>query len=145
MTAPARVALLAAMVAVVMCVGGCQSKAAQDAYMRQLVRSDISQVMSDIHKAEANDPNIATSSSAWDYVGISPAFGRLVARGRPALDAIASEIEQSDEDGLRECLLAIAGQSIMGAKGTGAVSWSTGKEWAANYRSQQGAMPSARL
>jgi len=75
------------------------------------------------------------SSNPYDYVGISPAFERLVGRGEPALEATASEIEASKENGLREYLLAIARQRILGGDEPNQA-WATGKEWAALYRSQ---------
>jgi hypothetical protein len=103
--------------------------------MRALVHSDISHVMSDIDAAGKTDPGIMMSSNPFTYTRVSPYFARLVARGEPALDAIAEEIEASPEDGLREYLLAIAGQTIAGDIKRDA-SWSTGKGWALYYRSR---------
>jgi hypothetical protein len=104
--------------------------------MRAYVRSDIAQVMSDIGAAEKANPEIALSSNPFTYAKISPALDRLVARGEPALESIAEEIEDSPENGLREYLLAIAGQRIMGAEKT-VGTWSTAKEWAQYYRTAE--------
>jgi hypothetical protein len=104
--------------------------------MRAHVRSDIAQVMSDIAAAEKTNPAIAMSSNPFTYAEISPALDRLVARGKPALESIAVEIEDSPENGLREYLLAIAGQRIMGAEKT-IGTWSTAKEWARYYRTSK--------
>ena len=117
---------------------GCTSKTAgvdrED--MRAQVQSDIAQVMNDIAAAEKSNPEIALSSNPFTYAGISPALDRLVARGEPALESIAEEIEDSRENGLREYLLAIAGQRIMGAVKTDGT-WSTAKEWARYYRASE--------
>jgi len=83
--------------------------------MRAVVHADMNEVMSDIDAAMKNDPAVGMSSNPYDYVGISPAFERLV--------------------GLREYLLAIAGQRILGGDEPNQA-WATGKEWAALYRSQ---------
>ncbi len=116
---------------------GCASNAPVDRdEMRAQVRRDIAQVMSDIARAEEASPAIALSSNPFTYAEISPALDWLVARGEPALESIAEEIEGSPENGLREYLLAIAGQRIMGvAKTDGA--WSTPKEWARYYRTNK--------
>jgi hypothetical protein len=103
--------------------------------MRAVVHADMNEVMSDVDAAMKSDPAVGMSSHPYDYVGISPAFERLVGRGEPALEAIASEIEASEENGLREYLLAIAGQRILGGDEPNQA-WATGKEWAALYRSQ---------
>lgn len=116
---------------------GCESAATRDeAEIRASVEADITEIMSDIDAATERDPSIGLSSNPYDYIGISPAFGRLVARGEQALNAIASEIESSPESGLREYLLAIAGQNIEGDDATSG-SWSTGKEWAQSYRARE--------
>ena len=104
------------------------------------VRADIDRIMADIKAAEkrgdvVDGVPVGQSSNPYDYVGISPAFTKLVALGKPALPAIAAEIEASDQNGLREYLLAAAGAQIDGdTPGSGAQTWSTGKEWARQYR-----------
>jgi hypothetical protein len=131
MGTPRARALPILMLAFLIGLAGCADKVS-DAEMHASVRQDIAQVMEDIDTASRRDPGIGMSSNPYDYVGISPAFERLVARGAPALDAIAAEIQESDENGLREYLLAIAGQRIQGD--TGPSMWSTGKQWAEKYR-----------
>ena len=104
------------------------------------VSADIDRIMADIKAAEkrgdvVDGVPVGQSSNPYDYVGISPAFTRLVALGTPALPAIAAEIEASDQNGLREYLLAAAGAQIDGdTPGSGAQTWSTGKEWARQYQ-----------
>ncbi len=97
----------------------------------RVVRADAAQMMADIKKDKSG---VQLSSNPFDYVSVSPAFERLVARGAPAVDAIAREIERSKDNGLREYLLAIAGSRILREPRSGAT-WSTGKGWAAQYRS----------
>ena len=96
--------------------------------------------MADIKAAEergdvVDGVPVGESDNPYDYVGISPVFIKLVALGKPALPAIVAEIEASDDDGLREYLLAAAGAQISGdTPGSGAQTWSSGKEWAQQYR-----------
>ena len=110
------------------------------AAMRKAVRTHIARIMSDIAAAEkrgdvVDGVPVGQSSNPYDYVGVSPAFTKLVALGKPALPAIVAEIEASDQNGLREYLLAAAGAQIDGdTPGSGAQTWSTGKEWARQYR-----------
>lgn len=116
---------------------GCGSTTAiSGEEMRANVQSDIAQVMSDIATAETADPAIATSSNPFTYAEISPALDRMVARGELALEPIAEEIEDSPENGLREYLLAIAGQEILGTEKINGA-WATGKEWASYYRANK--------
>jgi hypothetical protein len=97
-------------------------------------------MMADIKAAEQRGDVIdgvpvGDSANPYDYVGVSPAFTKLVSLGKPALPAIAAEIEASDQNGLREYLLAAAGAQISGdTPGSGAQTWSDGKEWARRYR-----------
>ena len=123
--------------AVTVASAGCGGNTKVDAQeMRASVQSDIAQVMSDIAAAEKVDPAIALSSNPYTYAKLSPALDRLVARGQPALESVVREIEASPDDGLREYLLAVAGQRILGGdeiKGA----WSTGSEWAGYYRANK--------
>ena len=110
--------------------------------LRTQVRRYAARMMADIRAAEARGDVIdgvpvGESDNPYDYVGVSPVFVQLVALGRPALPAIAAEIEASSGDGLREYLLAAAGAQISGdTPGGGAQSWGSGKEWARQYREQ---------
>jgi hypothetical protein len=104
------------------------------------VSAEIDRMMADIKAAEkrgdvVDGVPVGQSSNPYDYVGVSPAFTKLVALGRPALPAIAAAIEASDQDGLREYLLAAAGAQIDGdTPGSGAQTWTTGKEWARQFQ-----------
>jgi hypothetical protein len=102
--------------------------------MRTTVHSDAVQMMTDIDAAAARDTGVGLSSNPFDYIGVSPAWGRLVKRGKPALESIAAEIEDSKEDGLREYLLASAGQAILDEPPSAGVA--TGKGWVRSYRSK---------
>ena len=133
---PQGCAIMLLSAAVAACAGCTSTTAVDTGQMRANVRADIAQVMSDIAAAEKTDPAVALSSNPFTYAEISPALDRLVARGKPALESVVREIEDSPENGLREYLLAIAGQRILGAeKIKGA--WSTGKEWAGYYRANR--------
>jgi len=135
---PIRIVAIALLSVALMTSAGCTSTPppVNREEMRAQVRSDIAQVMSDIAAAEKANPAIALSSNPFTYAEISPALDRLVARGEPALESIAEEIEDSPENGLREYLMAIAGQRIMGAEKTPGT-WSTAKEWARYYRTSK--------
>jgi len=110
--------------------------------LRTQVRRYAARMMADIRAAEIRGDVIdgvpvGESDNPYDYVGVSPVFVQLVALGRPALPAIAAEVEASTGDGLREYLLAAAGAQISGdTPGGGAQSWGSGKEWAQQYREQ---------
>jgi hypothetical protein len=110
--------------------------------LREKVRSRIDRMMADIDAAEKRGDMmdgvpVGDSSNPYDYVGISPAFVQLVALGLPALPAIATEIESSSHNGLREYLLAAAGAQIDGDVPSDGQSWDSGKDWARQYRAEQ--------
>lgn len=126
-----RCALLVSLSAVMVLAGCAKTQPTPSDAMRESVRADIDQVMADIEA----DPNVGASSNPWDYVSISPAFPRLVKRGEPALEAIAIEIELSKDNGLREYLLAMAGNSILG-KDRQYGDWDNAKGWFALYRAE---------
>ena len=129
-------ALLVVAVAAMLGVAGCTpAPHAPDPSMPAQVKADIAQIMSDISRAEETSPEVGLSSNPYSYVGISPAFQRLVDRGQPALDPIVAEIENSKENGLLEYLLAIAGQEILNAP-TPEITVDTGKAWARWYRTK---------
>jgi len=120
-------------VSVALLVTGCaKTQTPSSEEMRALVRADIDQIMNDID----GDPTVGASSNPWDYLSVSPAFTRLVERGEPALEAIAEEIEESKENGLREYLLAMAGNGILGEKRQYTY-WDNAKGWVALYRADQ--------
>jgi hypothetical protein len=120
-----------------------QPSVSQASAMRKAVHADIARIMADIAAAEKRGDLIdgvavGVSSNPYDYVGISPVFVQLVALGKPALPAIAAEIEASSDNGLREYLLAAAGAQIGGdVPGSSAQTWESGKEWAQQYRAGQ--------
>ena len=100
-------------------------------------------MMADIKAAEdrgdvIDGAPVGSSSNPYDYVGVSPVFVKIVALGEPALPAIVAKILASGDDGLREYLLAAAGAQISGdTPGSGAQTWSTGKEWARQQGEEQ--------
>lgn len=107
---------------------------------RAQVHAFATRMMADIKAAEdrgdvIDGVAVGASSNPYDYVGVSPAFVKIVALGKPALPAIAAEILAGTDNGLREYLLAAAGAQISGeTPGSGQLqSWSSGKEWAKQY------------
>lgn len=79
-----------------------------------------------------NGPQI--SSNPFDYIKESKAFDELVAMGQPALDAMMDLFAKSNEDGLKEYIMAAACAKILGVfddeKGIGIDS---GREWFYKY------------
>lgn len=74
------------------------------------------------------------SSNPYDYVKDSQAFVKLVAIGPPALEVMLDEFARSNEDGLREYVMAIASAAIMGLDEEGAgIGTSSGREWYYKY------------
>ncbi len=71
-----------------------------------------------------------SSSNPYDYIRDSNEFNNIVVIGPDALPIIKQRIDDSDENGLREYILAIAAEKIakVDLKGDN-LGWSTGKEW----------------
>jgi hypothetical protein len=102
------------------------------ARLRSLVHSAAAKIQTEAAAAPCRG-----SSDPWDYATYCPTLKRLEALGRPALPFIAAEIQSQSSDGLDVYLLAIAGNEIWGPHDTplapGAMSWESGKQWAAQY------------
>jgi hypothetical protein len=116
--------------------------AAEEQSLRAEVHADAARMMADIKAAEdrgdvIDGTPVGLSSNPYDYVGVSPVFVKIVALGKPALPTIAAEIMASGENGLREYLLAAAGAQISGDTPGDGQSWSSGKEWAKQFRQGQ--------
>jgi hypothetical protein len=123
---------------------GAAPKADAESQPRAEVHAYAARMMADIKAAEdrgdvIDGVTVGASSNPYDYVGVSPVFVKIVELGKPALPAIAAEILASNENGLREYLLAAAGAQISGdTPGSGqAQSWSSGKEWAKQFRESE--------
>ena len=82
-------------------------------------------------------PNVAASSSPYDYLNDCPTYPKVVALGPSALPAIAHYILKNRAYGLDGYILAIAGEEIWGSHGTplapGAKSWESADQWARQY------------
>jgi hypothetical protein len=112
---------------------GDASSASAGTTQREQVHAYAARMMADIKAAEdrgdvIDGTPVGQSDNPYDYVV------KMVDLGKPALPAIAAEIESSSADGLREYLLAAAGAQISGETPGDGQSWSTGKEWARQYR-----------
>ena len=85
---------------------------------------------------ELGNSSSCTSSNPYDYILDSKAFDRLTSYGLEALPVVLNELEESEQDGLKEYLLALAVEKISGrdlrAEG---LEWATGKEWLTRYQS----------
>jgi hypothetical protein len=97
--------------------------------LAEAVHADAEAIASDLASVPLE---VGLSSNPYDYVPHSPAFKRLVARGAPAVDAIADEIQSSKDNGLKEYLLAIAASEILREPAKDKT-WVTGKDWATGY------------
>ncbi len=76
----------------------------------------------------------ATSSNAFDYIKDSEVFSELADLGEPAMEYMFESFMKSNEDGLKEYIMALACAKIMGAfdeeRGIGI---SSGREWFYKY------------
>jgi len=85
-----------------------------------------------LEKIIQEDPS--TSSDAYDYIKKSKAFEELVSLGQPALQYMFEIFLESNEDGLKEYIMACACAKIMGVydeeRGIGV---SSGREWFYKY------------
>jgi len=83
---------------------------------------------------EIVDNGPVASSNPYDYIKNSKAFDELVAMGNPALEYMFDSFAKSNEDGLKEYVMASACAKIMGTfdeqKGIGVPS---GRDWFYKY------------
>lgn len=89
----------------------------------------------------ASDPS---SSNPYDYAIDNPTLDALVALGTPALKVAGERLSTSDEDGLTECLTAIAAERIARVDLRARSSfdpWETGKGWLVQWNAHLEAIP----
>ncbi|WP_078379965.1 hypothetical protein [Sutcliffiella halmapala] len=77
----------------------------------------------------------STSSSPHDYVKTNQeAFDLIVKQGDATLQHFSHEFSQSDSNGLKEYIMALACIEILGKENPVNRDWETGKEWYEKYK-----------
>ncbi len=102
----------------------------------QKVDSNINELMGKITKLQTENAPLASSSNPYDYIKDSIEFNNIVDLGPDALPIIKQRVDESDENGLREYILAIAAEKIakVDLKGDN-LGWSTAKGWSDKWSS----------
>jgi len=129
--------LLVVVVAVVFTYGlGTTSVAAQ-------VNNNIDSLMDGIEKSFVENPKNLMSSSPYTYVKNNKYFDAIVDLGPDALPFIEKAISDSPKNGLKEYILAIAGEKIakVNLKGD-SVRWGTAKQWVTVWNEHLKEIPS---
>ena len=80
--------------------------------MAQKLDNNINNMMDKIEKGANSDLNTQLSSNPYDYAKDNEYFQNIVDMGYPALSLIEETISKSQNNGLREYLLAIAAEEI---------------------------------
>lgn len=94
------------------------------------VNYNIDTYMDELNKSIYDDPQKAMSSNPYTYVKNNKYFDAIVDLGPDALPSIEKAISDSPKNGLREYILAIAGERIakVNLKGD-SVKWDSAKKW----------------
>ena len=94
------------------------------------VNVNINAISEDINKLIEEKSPLAFSSNPYDYIKNNESFDNIVAIGADALPIIKKKIAESENNGLREYILAIAAEKIakVDLKGDN-FGWDTAKGW----------------
>lgn len=74
----------------------------------------------------------ALSSNPYDYIKDSKEYKNIVSQGEKGIKEILVKFESSNEDGLKEYIMAAACSEILG-ENPKEKTWKTGREWYNNY------------
>jgi hypothetical protein len=98
----------------------------------QKTSEQISKTIDDKLSAIISNPNHMASSNPYDYTRNNKDYEYIVNQGDKALEHILSKFEKSNENGLKEYVMAIACSEILGEKPE-QKNWSSGREWYEHY------------
>lgn len=98
----------------------------------QRTSEQVSKLIDDRLDAIISNPKHIASSNPYDYTKDNKDYEYLVEQGDKALKYMLSEFEKSDENGLKEYVMAITCSEILGEKPE-QKNWSSGREWYGNY------------
>ena len=82
--------------------------------------------------AICNNPKKAMFSSPYEYIENNKDYSRIIKEGNKALDYILIEFEYTNENGIREYIMAMACCDIL-KENKKNKEWSTGREWYNGY------------
>jgi hypothetical protein len=85
------------------------------------------------------DSNILLSSNPYDYIKSKEGnddYRYIVSQGKKSLNYMIGKFSESNTNGLKQYIMAIACSEILNEK-PGSVSWSSGREWYNNYLMQK--------
>lgn len=107
------------------------------------VNNNIDSLMDGIEKSLTENPKNLMSSSPYTYVKNNKYFDAIVDLGPDALPIIEKTISDSPKNGLKEYILAIAGEKIakVNLKGD-SVRWGTAKQWVTVWNEHLKEIPS---
>ena len=100
---------------------------ASDSYQ---IDSNMNSMMDEVAEMQSTRVESALSSNPYDYIKNNDYYNKIVSLGTDALDLIKQKIDESNENGLKEYILAAAANDIAKVdlkKDT--FNWSNGKEW----------------
>jgi hypothetical protein len=94
------------------------------------IDKNITAIMDEIERMAKENPNKASSSNPYKYIAGNADYKNIVKLGSAALPAIDEKIKTSQENGLREYILALAAEEIakVDLKGDN-FGWSNAKQW----------------
>jgi hypothetical protein len=105
------------------------------------IDKNIEAIMDGVDKAVKEDPVRDLSSNPYDYIVNNENYLNIVNLGSASLVPIREKITNSNENGLKEYILAIAGEEIAKVNLRGnSFLWSNGKEWAKEWDRHLGTM-----
>ena len=76
------------------------------------IDTDLQQLTNSIEKDAISNPELAMSSCPYDYIKNNESFDDIVALGNDALPVLEDKINDSEQSGLQEYILAIAMEKI---------------------------------
>ncbi|WP_438434390.1 hypothetical protein [Gorillibacterium sp. sgz500922] len=106
------------------------------------VNKNVNAMMERIDQLKVTNPALASSSNPYDYVKDNEEFNAIVNIGPAALPVLEKLVDESKESGLREYILAIAGERIakVDLKGDH-FGWVNAKQWSSRWKTHLSDLP----
>ncbi|WP_028544462.1 hypothetical protein [Paenibacillus taiwanensis] len=109
-----------------------------DASIERLIDQKLEQIMDTSHdnNGSTNAPPTAFYSNPYDYTQNSAPFSHILKLGHAALPILQDKLSASEENGLKQYIIAIAIENIaqVKLKPTSSANWDTGKQFLKEWR-----------
>lgn len=116
-----------------MSISACESGNTTYSNINKLENKEVETTIKNNLDIIVTNKNVSLSSNPNDYIKTNQKrYEEIISTGEPGLTYLVNRIKKSQENGLREWIMAKACNDILKGKNLN-FEWNTGKEWLNNY------------